>query len=233
MPIIWQPNLNSAVQGLYNQAKPYENRDPRLKASIYYDGSKLNLETGALLSTKTGGNCALDPSNARYTCTGYYTRKFSHYKSGRSGNLDGYFKEFRLAELYLNYAEAANEASTTGTVPNDAVDAVNAVRSRVGMPGIPYGLSCDQFRLRIRNERRVELAFEEHRFFDVRRWKILDQTDRVITGMKANSDGSYSRFVVDNNRKAYSEKFLLYPIPGDEAIRLQNASGTNCQNPGW
>ena len=182
---------------------------------------------------KTGGNCALDPSNARYTCTGYYTRKFSHYKSGRSGNLDGYFKEFRLAELYLNYAEAANEASTTGTVPNDAVDAVNAVRSRVGMPGIPYGLSCDQFRLRIRNERRVELAFEEHRFFDVRRWKILDQTDKVITGMKANSDGSYSRFVVDNNRKAYSEKFLLYPIPGDEAIRLQNASGTNCQNPGW
>ena len=51
--------------------------------------------------------------------------------------------------------------------------------------------------------------------------------------MKANSDGSYSRFVVDNNRKAYSEQFLLYPIPGDEAIRLQNASGTNCQNPGW
>ena len=217
----------------YNPDNLGENRDPRLKASIYYDGSKLNLETGALLSTKTGGNCALDPSNARYTCTGYYTRKFSHYKSGRSGNLDGYFKEFRLAELYLNYAEAANEASTTGTVPNDAVDAVNAVRSRVGMPGIPYGLSCDQFRLRIRNERRVELAFEEHRFFDVRRWKILDQTDKVITGMKANSDGSYSRFVVDNNRKAYSEKFLLYPIPGDEAIRLQNASGTNCQNPGW
>ena len=217
----------------YNPDNLGENRDPRLKASIYYDGSKLNLETGALLSTKTGGNCALDPSNARYTCTGYYTRKFSHYKSGRSGNLDGYFKEFRLAELYLNYAEAANEASTTGTVPNDAVDAVNAVRSRVGMPGIPYGLSCDQFRLRIRNERRVELAFEEHRFFDVRRWKMLDQTDKVITGMKANSDGSYSRFVVDNNRKAYSEKFLLYPIPGDEAIRLQNASGTNCQNPGW
>ncbi|MEB3374970.1 RagB/SusD family nutrient uptake outer membrane protein [Bacteroides sp. CR5/BHMF/2] len=228
-----QPNLNSAVQNLYNQAKPYENRDPRLKASIYYDGSKLNLETGTLVSTKTGGNCALDPSNARYTCTGYYTRKFSHYKSGRSGNLDGYFKEFRLAELYLNYAEAANEASTTGIVPNDAVDAVNTVRSRVGMPGIPYGLSCDQFRLRVRNERRVELAFEEHRFFDVRRWKILDQTDKVVTGMKANADGSYSRFVVDSDRRAYSEKFLLYPIPGDEAIRLQNASGTNCQNPGW
>ena len=86
---------------------------------------------------------------------------------------------------------------------------------------------------RIMHERQIELAFEEHRFFDVRRWKMLDQTDKVITGMKANSDGSYSRFVVDNNRKAYSEKFLLYPIPGDEAIRLQNASGTNCQNPGW
>ena len=107
-------------------------------------------------------------------------------------------------------------------MPNDAVDAVNAVRSRVGMPGIPYGLSCDQFRLRIRNERRVELAFEEHRFFDVRRWKMLDQTDKVITGMKANSDGSYSRFVVDNNRKAYSENsyYIQYRVTKQSGYRM-------------
>lgn len=227
-----QPNFNTA-NTLYNPANPYENRDPRLKASIYYNGSKLNLENGALVSTIEGGNCALNPSNARYTCTGYYTRKFSHYKSGRSGNLDGFFKEFRLATLYLNYAEAANEASTTGKAPDSAVDAANEIRGRVGMPGIPYGLSCDEFRYRIHNERRVELAFEEHRFFDVRRWKVLDQTDKVVTGMKVNNNGSYTRFVVDNNRKAYADKYLLYPLPGDEAIRLQNASGVNSQNPGW
>jgi starch-binding outer membrane protein, SusD/RagB family len=227
-----QPNFNSD-NTLYNESDPYANRDPRLKASIYYHGSKLNLETETLVSVKEGGNCALNPNNARYTCTGYYTRKFSHYQSGKSGNLDGYFKEFHLAELYLNYAEAANEASTTGIVPNDAVDAVNKIRNRVGMPGIPYGLSCDEFRYRVRNERRVELAFEEHRFFDVRRWKILDQTDKVITGMKVDQNGSYTRFVVDNDRKAYTDKYLLYPIPGDEAIRLRNASGAESQNPGW
>jgi len=227
-----QLNFNTANM-LYNEADPYSNRDPRLKASIYYHGSKLNLETGTLVSTKEGENCALNSNNARYTCTGYYTRKFSHYKSGRSGNLDGFFKEFHLAELYLNYAEAANEASESGIAPDEAVDAVNVIRDRVGMPGIMYGLTSDEFRYRVRNERRVELAFEEHRFFDVRRWKILGQTDRVITGMKVNQDGSFTRFVVDDSRKAYTDKYLLYPIPGDEAIRLQNASGVYSQNPGW
>ncbi len=228
-----QPNYNAEAKALYNEADPYAHRDPRLRASIYYNGSTLNLESGGTVSTRAGGNCALDPSNARNTCTGYYTRKFSHFKSGRSGNLDGYFKEFRLTELYLNYAEAANEAATGATAPNDAVDAVNKVRARVGMPAIPYGLSKDEFRLRLRNERRVELAFEEHRFFDVRRWKILDQTDRVVTGMRANTDGSYARFVVDNSRKAYTDKYLLYPLPADEAIRLRNVAGENVQNPGW
>ena len=227
------PNINTAVTALYNPADPYANRDPRLKASIYYNGSKLHLERNTLLSTKPGGNCELNTNNARYTCTGYYTRKFAHYKSGRSGNLDGYFKVFRLAELYLNYAEAANEAASTTTAPNEAVDAVNTVRARVGMPAIPYGLSKDEFRLRLRNERRVELAFEEHRFFDVRRWKILDKTDKTVTGMRANTDGTYTRFVVDNNRRAYTNKYLLYPIPSNEAIRLQNAAGRSCQNPGW
>jgi len=224
------PNYNSE-NTLYNPSNPYANRDPRLMASIYYNGSKIDLQTGAILSTKENGNCALNVQNTnpRYTCTGYYTRKFANYKSGISGNLDGYFKEFHLSELYLNYAEAANEASSTNYAPNEAVDAINAIRRRVGMPDIPYGLTTAQFRLRIRNERRVELAFEEHRFFDVRRWNILDQTDKVITGMKA--DGT--RFVVDNERKAYTNKFLLFPLPADEAIRLYNSSGMNSQNPGW
>ena len=51
--------------------------------------------------------------------------------------------------------------------------------------------------------------------------------------MRANTDGTYTRFVVDNGRKAYTDKYLLYPIPGDEAIRLQNVAGRSCQNPGW
>lgn len=228
-----KPNYTPEALALYNEANPYANRDPRLRASIYYNGSVYNLENGAKLYTYAGGNCALNLSNPRYTCTGYYTRKFAHYKSGRGGNLDGYFKEFRLGELYLNYAEAANEAATGKEAPQAAVDAVNKVRARVDMPALPAGMTRDAFRLRLRNERRVEFAFEEQRFFDVRRWKILGNTDRVVTGMQANTDGSCVRFVVDNNRKAYTDRYLLYPIPGDEAIRLQNTAGKNCQNPGW
>ena len=175
-----RPILNTASS--YDPKNPYENRDPRFYASVYYNGAirYLDQPNGDVVETYVGGNCGISDkvTDIRYTRTGYYMRKFNNFKSGIGQDADGLMRIFRLAELYLNYAEAANEASTTGTVPNDAVDAVNAVRSRAGMPGIPYGLSCDQFRLRIRNERRVELAFEEHRFFDVRRWKMLDQTDK-------------------------------------------------------
>ena len=78
---------------------------------------------------------------------------------------------FRLAELYLNAAEALNEASN-GTAPQEAINAINAIRSRVGMPGVPQNMSQADFRKKVRNERRVELAFEEHRFYDVRQWII-------------------------------------------------------------
>ena len=88
---------------------------------------------------------------------------------------------FRLAELYLNFAEAAYQAvgpdgqvaSKVGAEALSARDAVNKIRVRAGIPALSSGMSKDSFEKRYRNERRVELAFEEHRFFDVRRWKIL------------------------------------------------------------
>jgi hypothetical protein len=144
-------------------------------------------------------------------------------------------RKIRLAELYLNYAEAANEAAAS-TAPDDAVDAVNAVRARVGMPALPYGMSKDDFRIRVRNERRVELAYEGHRFYDVRRWNILNQTDRVVTGMHVIKDASgsesYERFVV-SRRNAWTDKYLHLPIPGDEVARLLTQTGINFQNTGW
>ena len=227
--------MNSAVQGLYNQAKPYENRDPRLKASIYYDGSKLNLETGALLSTKTGGNCALDPSNARYTCTGYYTRKFSHYKSGRSGNLDGYFKEFRLAELYLNYAEAIYRyLGAAGATDNEfrmsACAAINKVRQRsdVQMPDFPDNISNTEFWERYKKERMVELAFEQHRFWDVRRWKEggFTKIGRMQITQKEDGNFLYER---TNKSLVWDDKMYFFPIPASEMRKNPNLS----QNPGW
>jgi len=236
------PIINPAATG-YDPANPYANRDPRLMASIYYNGARLlplNDEPDKVVDTSEGGNCMVSPSSVRYTRTGYYIRKFSAPTSSRKGDNDGWMRAMRLAELYLNYAEAANEA----VGPNQKVrnasmtarEAVNVVRARVGMPPLPEGLTKDEFRVRVRNERRVELAYEGHRFYDVRRWKILDQTDRVVTGMKAikqpDNSVKYERFVV-SRRNAYSDKWLRLPIPGDEVARLLTQTGINFQNPGW
>lgn len=231
-----QPILNPKAT-LYDPANPYKNRDPRLKASIYYNGSAYNLADGnSKIWTYQGGNCEMSASNILKTRTGYYMRKFSNFASTKDANKDGFFKVFRLAELYLNMAEAVNESSTTGKAPNEAVDAINVVRARVGMKALPYEMSQEDFRVRVRNERRVELAFEEHRFFDVRRWKILSETDQVITGMRVTKSGTtyqYERVLVDGERKAYGDKYLLFPWPGDEVIRFKSYTGVNFQNPGW
>lgn len=226
-----QPILNPAAQ--YDEQNPYANRDPRLMATVYYHGSRLMpLEEDGVVDVREGGNCQVSASQVRYTRTGYYIRKFSSPSSSRSGNNDGFMRRMRLAELYLNYAEAANEASTNGKAPDRAVRAVNTVRARVGMPELPYGMSQDEFRTRVRNERRVELAYEGHRFYDVRRWKILDQTDKVVTGVNVDADGHFERFVV-SRRNAWQDKYLRLPIPGDEVARLMMQTGINMQNPGW
>ncbi|WP_448636429.1 RagB/SusD family nutrient uptake outer membrane protein [Pedobacter panaciterrae] len=81
----------------------------------------------------------------------------------------------------------------------------------------------------------MEFAFEGHRFFDVRRWKILDQTDKFVTGMRITKEGSnltFSRFKFAN-RNAWSNKYLLYPIDQAEVDKMINLTGQNWQNPGW
>lgn len=201
-----QPIINPEAT-LYDESKPYENRDPRLKATIYYNGAHAHLLDNVpqpTIYTGEGAPHGISMTNILYTRTGYYLHKYFNITSSRTANMDGYYRVFRLAELYLNYAEAANEAADNGLAPNAAVDAVNKVRTRVGMPGIAYGISQDEFRTRVRNERRIELAFEDHRFFDVRRWKVLDQT-QTVTGMRpvgetvikvafnGNGDNDYDR----------------------------------------
>jgi hypothetical protein len=103
------------------------------------------------------------------------------------------------------------------------------------MPALPTGLTKDAFEKRYRNERRIELAFEEHRFFDVRRWKILNETDKFVTGMEITKNGSvytYTRFKF-KDRNCFSDKYLMYPIDQDEVDKIIGLSGVNWQNPGW
>lgn len=184
-----QPIVNPEAT-LYDEANPYANRDPRLKATVYYNGAHAHIQPNRpqpTIYTGEGSRYNQSMSNILHTRTGYYLHKYFNITSSRTANMDGYYRVFRLAELYLNYAEAANEAALDGKAPNDAVNAINKVRARVDMPALPFGMSQDDFRTRVRNERRVELAFEDHRFFDVRRWKILDQT-QTVTGMRPTGE---------------------------------------------
>ena len=197
------------------------------------------------VETFVGGNCEISDrvSEIRNTRTGYYIRKFNNYKSGVNVDQDGLMKIFRLGELYLNFAEAAYQSagpdaavpSKVGGTAMSARQALNAVRERAEMPPLPAGLSKEDFEKRYRNERRVELAFEEHRFFDVRRWKILEQTDGFVTGMKImkNDDGySYTRIKL-KERGTNSDKYLMYPVNQSEVSRMETYTGESWQNPGW
>jgi hypothetical protein len=192
------------------------------------------------VETFVGGNCGISASasDVRYTRTGYYLRKFNSAVSATGSNDDGYFKIFRLAELYLNFAEAAYNALSPDAKYGalSALDAVNAVRARAEMPPLPAGMSSADFEKRYRNERRVELAFEEHRFFDVRRWKILSETDKGVTGMRItkseNGTLTYER-VPMATRQTYADKYLLLPIPQSEVAKMFQYTGQNWQNPGW
>lgn len=235
------PVINTASG--YDNNNPYNNRDPRFYASIYYNGSVRYLDQpdGKKVETFVGGEEQISDINRKHTRTGYYLRKFNNYKSGQSNDADGAIRLFRLAELYLNFAESANQSVgpdavvTVGTFSMSARQAVNATRIRAGMPEFPAGMTKDAFEKKYRNERRVEFAFEEHRFFDVRRWKILEQTDKFVTGTritKSDTGLSYNRFKFAD-RNCSSEKFLMYPVDQSEVEKIIGFTGEKWQNPGW
>ena len=253
-----EPNYNSD-NTMYDPEDPYENRDPRFYASIYYNGSKRKCywnfdevekcvenypaSTGnrtRIIATWNGEPKSGISKTTRYmTRTGYYERKFLHPFCGSDNAVTGaYFKYFRLGEVYLNYAEAAAEAGYL----DEAREAVNKIRNRVGMPELPTDLSQDELILRVHHERRVELAMEEARYFDVRRWSDTDddlsETDQWVTAMDItrNDDGSFTytrRPVRTTERKCYTNKYLWVPVPEDEVNLMYALTGENWQNPGW
>ncbi len=198
------------------------------------------------VETFVGGNSGISSNitQTRFTRTGYYLRKFNNYKSNVNVDGDGLMKVFRLGELYLNFAEAAAnafgadvsvEGKVSGSGALSARDAVNAIRQRAEMPILPTGLSKENFLVRYRNERQVELAFEEHRFFDVRRWKILNETDKFVTGMritKENDKFNYTRFKLQD-RGTNADKYLMFPLKLSEVSKMESYTGQVWQNPGW
>jgi hypothetical protein len=166
------------------------------------------------------------------TKTGYYMRKFlsesANWGPGTAGNVRRPWVIFRYAEVLLNYAEALNEAQ--GPVA-EVYTYMNQLRTRATMPALPAGLSKDAMRTRIRKERQVELCFEDHRFFDVRRWKTGEQVfNRPVTGMRITKTGNtftYNRFTVEN--RIFNAKMYRFPFPQNELNKVKNLA----QNPGW
>ena len=232
-----QPNYNKNNH-LYDPQNPYANRDPRFYGSIYYNGAPrwFDKPNGQKVETFVGGNCGIsdDANSDYYTRTGYYLRKFNcDDSSDENGNFDGRIHVARLAEMYLNLAECACESGHM----EDAYDYTNLVRERVGMPDLPEGLTQDQLRLRIRNERRVELAFENFRFDDVRRWKIINQTEEHMTGMRIikgdNGKLTYQRFSLGTRTNKGADKYLLFPLSESEVNKMKHLTGDDWQTPGW
>lgn len=219
----------------YDPQNPYVNRDPRLAASILYNTA--NYRGRAVETFVPGGRDSKDGNeNWNTSKTGYYMRKFQNdaYPINNPWDVAGFqpWIYMRYAEVLLNYAEAQNEA----VGPDASVyNAVNSVRQRQGvnMPPLPAGLTQAEMRARIRNERRVELAFEEHRFYDVRRWKIADVTENVpaygIDVVKNGNTFTYTRKVALTGRLFQAKHYWL-PIPRAE---IQASNNKITQNEGY
>ena len=188
-------------------ANPYSNRDPRLARTVAYNNMNW---CGAPLQIWEGGANGLPLTNA--TTTGYYLYKYLNpnisFESGSTTTKAQHnWVLFRYAEILLNYAEAMVNAFgdpdyKDAVYPMTAREAVNKVRARgkVEMPPYPAGMAKDDFIERLKNERRVELAFEGHRFWDVRRWKDLDKTADIY-GVKVIKNGEgkyeYTKFLME------------------------------------
>ena len=221
----------------YDEANPYNNRDPRLAATIARNGDVWPTYQTAALQTYQGGANGEPLTNA--TPTGYYLKKLcngsiSIASSATLQNATHIWLTFRVGEFWLNYAEAmfrytGSATATTADLPVSALDAVNKTRQRAGVGDIT-DTDAATFWTRYQKERMVELAFEGHRFWDVRRWKEADKFFTSITEMKLtkNDDGSISY-----NRKSvarqWSDKMYLFPIPQTERMKNPNLE----QNTGW
>jgi len=225
----------------YNPNNPYANRDPRLRYSIIYDQSLLGNRTpngqingyspvNIFIGSYNGNTTGTD-AVYQGTPTGYYCNKMLDPQAISQGFFavtNRCLPLIRYAEIGLDYAEAANEFE--GPTAN-VYQAVNAIRQRAGIPGLPTGLTKDQMRTAIQNERQVELAYEGHRFFDVRRWVIADQTENInASGMEVDRNGAsvtYKQFIV--RQHTFHTQMYLWPFPQTE---IGKGAGL-AQNPGY
>jgi starch-binding outer membrane protein, SusD/RagB family len=228
----------------YNVADPWSNRDPRFYKSITYDGVRMIRGTAnasyRFAELFNGGNLRLDNTASR---SGYLVRKFvtdgCNSTDNEWNNINIVIPYLRLADVYLMYAEAALQGYGTpqSSVPGyiSAVDAVNRVRTRATVPAVDdrYVGSKDAFMGELMRERAVELAFEGHRWHDLRRWNVADQMkyrEKTVIDFDRGANGKpvnlRERVVVT---RVFEKKHNWLPLPNNQ-VNLYPGFG---QNPGW
>lgn len=208
--------------------KKYSELDPRFAQTIAYQGAVWNDEIGKL-DFLEGGAHQVAYDKTRHLVRKWVPRTLKATYPHNSVNMD--WIVFRMAELYLNYAEAVNEFQGPTA---EAVAAVSKVRNRSGMPAFPSTLTKSQFREKLRNERAVELAYEDHRFWDIRRWMIAENEGVMqgkfyglqISRIEGSSEVHYKPYVFEN--RLWSRRSYLHPIK-----QLEVDKGYLIQNPGW
>jgi len=250
---LWDGKAFSPVNNISNR---FKDRDPRFYASIFFQYSNwvfAEHQRPIKLAYFGGSNGATDgwPKSGANCETGYMIRKWINpgVNLKGSGSSSRNYPIIRLPDMYLAYAEAMNEYQTVPT--KDVYDAINAVRARVKMPGLPIIASDNTkegMRKRIRNEWRVEFAFENHRFWDVRRWLIGTTVDNGnvyglnsrpsaaelnATGLNPASEAAgvavfYKEVVVQT--RTFTNKHYLFPIP---QVEISKNPTNLVQNYGW
>lgn len=212
----------------YSAANPYKNRDPRLYETVLvnddsYAGRTAQLWVGGIERLSLGQQQA---------ATGYGVRKFLLDNVSAYGAVIQ-FPYLRLTEIYLSYAEAANELNNGPTT--EAYRCVNLVRNRVGLRDLPAGLSKSDFREAILTERACEFGYEEVRWFDLIRWKRASDFTKTLHGLNTfkNPDNTfrYELFELPPRawQKTFSPKWYLSALPPNEV----NKGYGLIQNPGW
>ncbi len=222
----------------FDPTKPYEGRDPRFARAILADGMAFK---GSTIEAFVGGADYHATRQEHGSPTGYFLRRYIQEETDFDPEAPvkamHVWIVYRYAEVLLTYAEAVNEYlggpdATDATFDNSARWAINLVRANAGMPLLDAGITTKEaFRTAVQREWRVEFAFEDHRFWDVRRWKIGNDTQKQIDGVQIENNGgvkTYTRTKVEV--RPWSDKMYLYPIPQSEIFSNPNLTP---QNPDW
>ncbi len=228
----------------YVEETPYDSLDPRFERFIFFNGDEYN---GEVIETFLGGADAPGGLSQQGTRTGYYLKKLTSRDvrlNPNNANQDVKFYVFLgRTELYLNFAEAANEAfgPTDASLGFSAIDAMKAIRDRAGIDSDEMtdgyqdqyleeqaAAGNEAFRSIIHNERRIELSFEGFRFWDLRRWDNgLDHSIEGVRIMNNSGNFNYEYFNVENH--VFQEYMRYVPLPFSQTLIMDNLD----QNDGW